>query len=58
MNLSVVIVAAGSGRRFGSKEPKQFLTLNKKPMFLWSVLAFKKKKTVNKLFSLYQKRNS
>ena len=44
MNLAVVIVAGGKGKRFGSKQPKQFLLLNKKPMFLWSVLAFKKLK--------------
>ncbi|MGE4384682.1 MAG: 2-C-methyl-D-erythritol 4-phosphate cytidylyltransferase [Endomicrobiaceae bacterium] len=42
MNLAVIIVAAGSGKRFGSKQPKQFLLLNKKPMFVWSVMAFKK----------------
>ncbi len=42
MKLAAIIVAGGSGKRFGSKEPKQFLSLNKKPMFLWSVLAFQK----------------
>ena len=41
MNLAAVIVAGGKGKRFGSKQPKQFLLLNKKPMFLWSILAFK-----------------
>ena len=55
MNLSVVIVAAGSGRRFGSKEPKQFLTLNKKPMFLWSVLAFKKIKDCKQIILVVSK---
>ncbi|MDD3052793.1 MAG: 2-C-methyl-D-erythritol 4-phosphate cytidylyltransferase [Endomicrobiaceae bacterium] len=44
MNLAAIIVAGGSGKRFGSKQPKQFLFLNKKPMFLWSILAFKKAK--------------
>lgn len=44
MNLAVVIVAGGKGKRFGSKQPKQFLLLNEKPMFLWSVVAFKKLK--------------
>lgn len=42
MNLAAIIVAGGSGKRFGSKEPKQFLLLNKKKMFVWSILAFKK----------------
>ena len=42
MNFAAIIVAGGKGKRFGSKEPKQFLFLNKKPMFLWSIIAFKK----------------
>jgi len=44
MNFAAVIVAGGAGKRFGSKEPKQFLLLNKKKMFVWSILAFKKVK--------------
>jgi 2-C-methyl-D-erythritol 4-phosphate cytidylyltransferase len=39
---AVIIVAAGAGKRFGSKTPKQFLLLNKLPVFLWSVQAFRK----------------
>ena len=44
MNFAAVIVAGGAGKRFGSIEPKQFLLLNKKKMFIWSILAFKKVK--------------
>ena len=44
MSAAAIIVAAGSGKRFNSKVPKQFLDLNGKPVFLWSVLAFKKLK--------------
>jgi 2-C-methyl-D-erythritol 4-phosphate cytidylyltransferase len=40
MKNAVIIVAAGSGKRFENKVPKQFLKLNGKPMFLWSVNAF------------------
>jgi 2-C-methyl-D-erythritol 4-phosphate cytidylyltransferase len=40
MRNAVIIVAAGLGKRFGNKVPKQFLKLNGKPMFLWSVNAF------------------
>ncbi|MDR0723637.1 MAG: 2-C-methyl-D-erythritol 4-phosphate cytidylyltransferase [Endomicrobium sp.] len=40
MKSAVIIVAGGSSKRFGSKTPKQFLMLNKKPMFMWSVEAF------------------
>ena len=44
MNFAAIVVAGGAGKRFGSKEPKQFLVLNKKKMFVWSILAFKKVK--------------
>jgi 2-C-methyl-D-erythritol 4-phosphate cytidylyltransferase len=40
MKNAAIIVAAGSGKRFGSRVPKQFLNLNGSPMFLWSVEAF------------------
>lgn len=42
MFFSAIIVAGGKGKRFGAKEPKQFLTLAGKKMFLWSIFAFKK----------------
>lgn len=35
-----VIVAAGKGQRFGTKMPKQFLTVGGKPMLAWSLQAF------------------
>jgi 2-C-methyl-D-erythritol 4-phosphate cytidylyltransferase len=40
MKNAAIIVAAGSGKRFGSRVSKQFLNLNGSPMFLWSVKAF------------------
>ncbi len=49
MNFAVIIVAGGVGKRFGSKEPKQFLLLNKKKMFEWSIIAFKKVKTCKQI---------
>jgi 2-C-methyl-D-erythritol 4-phosphate cytidylyltransferase len=42
MSTACIIVAAGSGRRYGSTVPKQFVNFKGKPLFLWSVLAFKK----------------
>ncbi len=36
-----IIVAGGQGRRFGGRTPKQFFPLLARPVFLWSVLAFK-----------------
>jgi len=44
---AAIIVAGGSGKRFGSKTPKQFLDLFGSPVFMWSVRAFQK----TKLFS-------
>lgn len=35
-----VIVAAGEGRRFGARQPKQFASLAGKPMVLWSIGTF------------------
>jgi 2-C-methyl-D-erythritol 4-phosphate cytidylyltransferase len=40
MKNAAIIVAAGVGKRFGSRVPKQFLNLNGRPVFLWSVEAF------------------
>ncbi|MDR0800797.1 MAG: 2-C-methyl-D-erythritol 4-phosphate cytidylyltransferase [Endomicrobium sp.] len=40
MKNAAIIVAAGSGKRFGSKVLKQFLNLDGKPVFLRSVEAF------------------
>ncbi|MCL2145276.1 MAG: 2-C-methyl-D-erythritol 4-phosphate cytidylyltransferase [Endomicrobia bacterium] len=40
MKAAAIIVAGGSGKRFGAKTPKQFLDLCGKPVFLWSVEAF------------------
>lgn len=39
---AAIIVAAGAGRRFGSAVPKQFVSLNNIPVFLWSVRAFRR----------------
>ena len=35
-----IIVAGGSGNRFGGKTPKQFLTLGDQPLLLWTLQAF------------------
>jgi 2-C-methyl-D-erythritol 4-phosphate cytidylyltransferase len=40
MKNAVIIVAAGSGKRFAHKTPKQFFKLNGKPMFIWSIKTF------------------
>ncbi|MDR1195945.1 MAG: 2-C-methyl-D-erythritol 4-phosphate cytidylyltransferase [Endomicrobium sp.] len=40
MKAAAIIVAGGSGKRFGSQTPKQFLTLCGKPVFMWSIETF------------------
>lgn len=35
-----VIVAGGTGQRFGGSVPKQFFNLNGKPVLLWSITTF------------------
>lgn len=42
MNCFAVIVAGGTGLRFGSPVPKQFLLLNNKPVLMHSVQKFSK----------------
>jgi 2-C-methyl-D-erythritol 4-phosphate cytidylyltransferase len=37
---SVILVAGGSGARFGGPTPKQFLLLQGKPLLCWSIEAF------------------
>ena len=39
MNIAV-IVAAGSGKRFGAKTPKQFLEINRKPVLIHTLEKF------------------
>jgi 2-C-methyl-D-erythritol 4-phosphate cytidylyltransferase len=46
---AAVIVAAGSGARFGGATPKQFLKLGGLPLFLWSVRAFQDTKRFSQI---------
>lgn len=38
--VGAVIVAGGSGQRFGTSRPKQFLPLRGEPVLLWAIRAF------------------
>ena len=40
--IHVVIVAAGSGTRFGGDVPKQFQNLNESPVVMWTIEAFRR----------------
>lgn len=44
MNISVVLLAAGAGRRFGKQ--KQFLELGRRPLFHWPLSTFHRVATV------------
>lgn len=46
MNIALVL-AAGSGTRMNNSKPKQFLLVNDKPLFLFSVEAFQNNKRVD-----------
>ncbi|MDR2860757.1 MAG: 2-C-methyl-D-erythritol 4-phosphate cytidylyltransferase [Elusimicrobiota bacterium] len=49
MKAEVIIVAGGIGKRFKSSLPKQFINLNGKPVFLWSVKTFLRIPCVKKI---------
>lgn len=49
LKAQAIIVAAGKSRRFGSNTPKQFLPFYGKPLFIQSVLAFKKTRLFSKI---------
>lgn len=54
-NACAIIVAAGKGRRFRAKTPKQFCNFFGKPLFIWSVLAFKKTRRFSKIIVVLPK---
>lgn len=55
MKVTAILTAAGTGSRFknlsgsNSNTPKQFLSLFNKPVILYSLLAFQKCKSINKI---------
>ena len=49
MTCGVVILAAGSGSRFGAELPKQYCVLNNKPVWLWSALFFQAEPSVTEI---------
>ena len=46
MNIALVL-AAGSGTRMNNAQPKQFMLVNNKPLFLFSVEAFQNNKNID-----------
>lgn len=56
MKTSVIIVAAGVGKRMGSSIPKQFLELNGKPILHYTIDTFEKS-VVNEIIIVTNKEN-
>ena len=48
MNIAVILLS-GKGKRMGNDTPKQFLLVNNKPLYLYSVEAFYKNKKIDKI---------
>lgn len=46
---TAIIVAAGSGKRFGSKTPKQFLSIADKPLIIHSLERFQNCASINQI---------
>ena len=47
--ISAIVVAAGEGRRFGGREPKQWAMLCGQPVVYWSILQFERHPLVDEI---------
>ena len=47
MKTAAIIVAAGSGKRLGGDVPKQFRTINGKPLLTWAIQKFEQSQAIN-----------
>ncbi|MDR1150300.1 MAG: 2-C-methyl-D-erythritol 4-phosphate cytidylyltransferase [Clostridiales bacterium] len=54
INLAIIL-AAGSGKRFKNKEPKQFLFLKDKPILIYSLEKFEKSNLIDQIILVVQK---
>ena len=57
MNNYFIILAAGKGKRFGSKMPKQFSLYKNKPLFMHSIDTALKSKLFKKIILVINKTN-
>ena len=56
MNNCFILLAAGKGKRFNSKEKKQFFNYKNKPLFMHSIDKAKKSKLFNKIVLVTNKK--
>ncbi len=47
MKTAAIIVAAGSGKRFGGEVPKQFRNINEKPLLTWAIQKFEQAQAID-----------
>lgn len=48
-DIALILAAAGSGSRFDSKKPKQYLEILDMPLYMWSVYSFATNKNISRL---------
>ena len=56
MNNCYILLAAGKGKRFNSKEKKQFINYKNKPLFMHSIEKAKKSKIFKKIILVTNKK--
>ena len=56
MNNCFILLAAGKGKRFNSKEKKQFFNYKNKPLFMHSIDKAKKSKLFKKIILVTNKK--
>ena len=54
MNIAVILIS-GKGTRLGSEKPKQFLLINNRPLFMYSVETFYKNKKIDRILIVTNK---
>ena len=56
MNNCFILLAAGKGKRFNSKEKKQFINYKNEPLFMHSIKKAKKSKIFKKIILVTNKK--
>ena len=57
MNIFLILLAAGEGKRLKSKEPKPFILVNNKSLIQHSIDKFKNFKEIKKTIIVYNKKH-
>ena len=57
MNIFLILLAAGEGKRLKSKKPKPFISINNKTLIQHSIDKFKNIKEIKKIAVVYNKKH-